>query len=273
MRPPLVLADDVRRSLDEVSRAHVVAVLQSCQHNQTNAARILGIDRKTLARSLQRWGISTQNQQPRLRPGSLIAIEGIDGAGISTQAKRLVDHLNANGHPAVLTAEPSDGPVGQFVRRLLVAKSALPQASALRTLSLLFAADRIDHFQRTVVPVLSRGTTVVSDRWYHSSFAYQRTGVEREWIAALNRYTRVPDITVVLDVRPEIGQQRRVAAGRAPEYFHDLATQRDVVAGYRATIAELRMGGERIAVVHGEQPEEAVAAEVLSSLGLRAPRS
>jgi dTMP kinase len=246
----------------------VRAVLDACHGNQTNAARILGVDRKTLARNLPRWNISPAAQRRDLQPGSLIVIEGIDGAGITTQAMRLVDHLRSRGHRAVLTTEPSEGPVGVLLRELLAAKTRLTHPGAMRTLSLLFAADRVDHFHRVVAPALAKRTTVVSDRWYHSSLAYQRTGVERDWIMTLNRHTRTPDVTVFLEVRPEVGQERRAAAGRTPEYFHELAVQREVVAGYRATIAELRAQGERIESIDGEREVDDVFTAVLRALGI-----
>lgn len=266
---PIALADADRQTLDEVARTHVCVVLDACRGNRTNAARILGVDRKTLVRSLKRWGIAAPVPPAQLRPGSLIAIEGLDGAGLTTQARRLVEHLNAHGHAAIYTDEPSRGPIGQLVRGLLAQPGALAHPGALRTYSLVFAADRVDHFHRVVAPALAAGTTVVSDRWYHSSLAYQRTGVERDWIMALNRHARTPDLTIFLEVAPETGARRRAAAARAAEYFHDPQRQREVAAGYRATLAELRAGGERIEVVDGEPPEDEVAAEVLRALGAR----
>lgn len=245
----------------------MLSTLDTCHNNQTIAARILGVDRKTLARHLQRWGIAAHREPAQLKPGSLVAIEGIDGAGVTTQAKHLVDHLNAHGHRAILTAEPSTGPIGALLRKLLGTEAALPADGAMQTLSLLFAADRIDHFHRVVSPALAAGTTVVSDRWYHSSLAYQRSSVERDWILALNRHTRTPDMTIFLEVRPELGLQRRAAAGRPKEFFHDLAMQHAVVAGYSATIEELRLAGERIEVIDGERAEKAVAADVVAAVG------
>jgi dTMP kinase len=198
-----------------------------------------------------------------MRPGSLIAIEGLDGAGLTEQAKRLVDHLNAAGHRAILTSEPSDGPFGQLLRRLLSGDAPLTRDGSLRALSLLFAADRVDHRHRVVEPALASGATVVSDRWYHSSYAYQRTGVDRDWIRTLNAHARVPDLTIFLSVRPEIATRRREAAGRPREFFHDLGTQQQVEAGYRATIEELRREAERIEIVDGEQAADDVFAAIM----------
>jgi dTMP kinase len=267
---PIELGPQERRTLDDVAREHVLYVLGVCRNNRRNAARVLGIDRKTLSRNLARWGVTLPREAVRLRPGSLIAVEGIDGSGIPTQATRLVALLNANGHTAIYTDEPSRGRVGHLIRDLLGTYGDADRKAALRVLSLLFAADRVDHFQRVVAPALAQGVTVVSDRWYHSSLAYQRTGVERDWISGLNRYTRTPDVTVFLDVRAEVAQRRREAAGRTQEFFHDGAMQRDAVAGYRATIAELRLEGERIEVVNGEDSVEGVTAAILHELALDA---
>ncbi len=207
-----------------------------------------------------------------LVPGSLVAIEGLDGSGITTQASRLVAYLNSRGHRAVLTAEPSGRDIGQLIRRRLAETPGLSQPGAMRTLSLLFAADRVDHFHQVVAPALANGITVVSDRWYHSSLAYQRTGVDRDWIMALNRHTRTPDVTVFLEVRPEVGYMRRASEGRPLELFHDIETQNSVFSGYRITIAELRSSDERIEIVNGEATEDAVFSSMLRVLGLERRR-
>jgi len=194
-------------------------------------------------------------------------IEGLDGAGTTTQVRRLVEHLNARGQRAHATREPSDGPVGKLIREMLTGGHAIAgQALSQGTFGLLFAADRLDHLQREVEPKLAAGTWVVSDRWYHSSLAYQGTGADRDWIAMLNARARKPDITVFLKVRPEVAAERRVAAGRTQELFEDLQMQRDVDAGYRATIDELIAQGERIITVDGEQSEDDVFVEVVRAV-------
>ena len=196
--------------------------------------------------------------------GRLIVLEGLDGAGTTTQVHRLVAHLTAQGQRAHATREPSDGPVGRLIREMLTGSHAIPgQALWQSTFGLLFAADRLDHLQREVEPRLADGVTVVSDRWYHSSLAYQGTGADRDWIAQLNARARRPDVTVFLKVRPEIAAQRRIAAGRAQELFETLHMQQEVDAGYKATIAELTAAGERIETVDGELPEDAVFAQLL----------
>jgi dTMP kinase len=197
----------------------------------------------------------------------LIVIEGLDGAGTTTQARRLVEHLTAHGTPAHGTREPSDGPVGRLIREMLVGEHAIPgEKLSQGTFGLLFAADRLDHLQREVEPKLAAGVTVISDRWYHSSLAYQGTGADRDWIATLNARARKPDLTVFLQVRPEVAARRRAIARQREELFEDLRMQQEVDAGYRATIAELIAQGERIETLDGELAEDEVFQAILRVL-------
>jgi dTMP kinase len=198
----------------------------------------------------------------------LIVLEGLDGAGTTTQARRLAEYLGSRGRAAHLTREPSDGPIGRLIREMLTGQHAIAdQPIAQSTFGLLFAADRLDHLQREVLPRLAAGATVVSDRWYHSSLAYQGTGADRDWITTLNARARRPDLTIFLEVRPEIAAQRRVAAGRVQELFEDMRMQQEVDAGYRATIAELTALGERIEVIDGELPADQVFQLIVALVG------
>ncbi len=196
--------------------------------------------------------------------GRLIVIEGLDGAGTTTQTRRLVEHLNKRGTRAHATREPSDGPVGKLIREMLTGGHAIEgQKISQSTFGLLFAADRLDHIQREVDPAIAAGITVVSDRWYHSSLAYQGTGADRDWIATLNARARKPDLTIFLHVRPEVAAARRAAARRQEELFEQLQMQIEVDAGYKATIAELAAQGERIETLDGEETEDQVFDAIL----------
>lgn len=202
----------------------------------------------------------------------LIVLEGLDGAGTTTQARRLVAHLNAKGGKAHLTREPSDGPIGQLIRQMLTGHHAIEnQAIAQSTFGLLFAADRLDHLQREVEVQLAAGAIVVSDRWYHSSLAYQGTGADRDWITTLNARARKPDLTIFLSVRPEVAAARRISAGRIQELFEDMRMQEEVAAGYKATISELAAQGERIETIDGEASPDAVFGAIVALVGTLAP--
>lgn len=197
----------------------------------------------------------------------LIVLEGLDGAGTTTQARRLADALAARGWIAHVTREPSDGPIGRLIREMLTGGHAIPGASISQaTFGLLFAADRLDHVQREVEPALAAGHVVISDRWYHSSLAYQGTGAERDWIRTLNGRARKPDLTVFLRVRAAVAAERRVAAGRAQELFEDLPMQERVAAGYEAVLAELAAAGEATTILDGEQPLDAVAEAIVAAV-------
>lgn len=190
----------------------------------------------------------------------LIVLEGIDGAGTTTQTARLCESLRAAGRSVHATREPSVGPIGLLLREMLAGKHA---PTSPTTMSLLFAADRADHLAREVEPHLAKGSVVVSDRWYHSSLAYQGTGEERAWIWQLNARARRPDLTILLEIDAEVGEQRRGAAGRPTELYDHLETQRRVAAGYREVVAELS-ASERIVVLDGHRDLDTIASEVLS---------
>ncbi len=196
----------------------------------------------------------------------LLVLEGLDGAGTTTQARRLRDALIARGHAVHVTREPSDGPIGRLIRELLNGGHALPEGAIDQTtFSLLFAADRLDHLQREVVPALAAGTVVISDRYDHSSLAYQGTGAERAWIGVLNQRARRPDLTIFLRVRAEVGAERRLAAGRSQDLFEDLAMQRRVAAGYDEVMAACVAAGEAVVILDGEQPLDEVTAAIVAA--------
>ena len=200
--------------------------------------------------------------------GTLIVLEGLDGAGTTTQVKRLVAHLRADGRQAHATREPSDGPVGKLIREMLTGGHAISgQVLSQSTFGLLFAADRLDHLQREVEPNLASGSIVVSDRWYHSSLAYQGTGADRDWITMLNARARKPDLTLFLEVRPHVAAKRRLDAGRVQELFEDLRMQEAVAEGYTATNKELQAQGERIETIDGEASPDEVFAAIVKLVG------
>ncbi len=164
--------------------------------------------------------------------GLFIAIEGVDGAGTTTHTKLLKRGLSARGLPVHTTREPSDGPIGTMIRQMLSGRLIVPtmhggmKAPGWSTMALLFAADRLDHLEAEIVPNLMDGVTVLTDRYDHSSIAYQSiTGGGAQdtiaWVEALNKYARRPDLTIVLDVPPDIARQRRMDRSGKREIFDD----------------------------------------------------
>jgi len=137
--------------------------------------------------------------------GAFIVIEGIDGAGSTTQTKLLVDWLRRKGIDAIATKEPTSGDIGQLIRRYL----SNPLSSALVD-ALLFAADRIEHVDNLIKPLLRQGKVVVSDRYVESSIAYQScSGVDEGWLILINKFAIPPDLTIILDISPAIALKRK----------------------------------------------------------------
>jgi len=138
--------------------------------------------------------------------GLFICIEGIDGSGKTTQARRLVKSLRQKGFDAVYTTEPSSGRVGRLIRRyVLDREKRMPIALE----ALLFAADRVEHVETEIKPLLEKGKVVVCDRYVYSTLAYQgAAGLDHKWIEMINRFALVPDLALFLDVPPEVVVKR-----------------------------------------------------------------
>jgi dTMP kinase len=140
------------------------------------------------------------------RRGFFIVIEGIDGSGKDTHMKYISNELRERGYNVVETAEPSRDRVGTFLKRY--AKSGGERLPA-ETEALLYAADRYEHVKRVIEPALRRGQIVISNRYLHSSLAYQgAAGVDLDWIRELNRFALRPDLGLLLDILPEYSLHR-----------------------------------------------------------------
>ena len=202
---------------------------------------------------------------PNPHPGALIVIEGIDGSGSTTQSEMLLQWLQRIGIPAMATSEPSHGPVGRVVRRHLGRQVELggPEAEALA-----FAADRMDHVVSEIVPALARGVSVVADRYYLSSLAYQALECDLEWLRQVNRFATRPDLTVVLSVPVDVGVARFSGRATRERFEEDRAQLARIVERYEAAIASLRAGGEDVRIVDGTRSAAEVHAEIV---GLAAP--
>jgi dTMP kinase len=137
--------------------------------------------------------------------GVFICIEGLDGSGKTTQAKLLTKKLCKAGYNAIYTAEPSQGKIGKFIRKRLFEQERMPTSVE----ALLFAADRIEHVQNTIAPALKEGKIVISDRYVYSSLAYQGSaGLSLDWIETINANAQKPDLSIYVDVAPEVVLER-----------------------------------------------------------------
>ncbi|MFK0039973.1 dTMP kinase [Paenarthrobacter sp. NPDC090517] len=163
-------------------------------------------------------------------PGLFIAFEGGDGAGKSTQAARLSDALESRGLSVLRTREPGGTPIGEKLRSLVLDHGH--GTIDPRTEALMFAAARAAHASQVIRPALADGTVVITDRYIDSSVAYQGAGrgLGAEGVLSLNEWATEglhPDLTVLLDVDPSDGRQRRTAGDATedrlesePDDFH-----------------------------------------------------
>jgi dTMP kinase len=202
----------------------------------------------------------------RALPGYLVAFEGGDGAGKSTQARLLAEWLrDEEGHDVLLTREPGATPLGVRLRELLLSGD---HEVAPRTEALLFAADRADHVATQVRPAMERGEVVVTDRYVDSSIAYQGAGrdLDAEDIANLSRWATdalVPDLTVLLDIPSEFARVRRANdAGRGgDDRLEALSAEfHERVRGRFLDLA--RAEPQRYLVLDGTMPREEIQEEI-----------
>jgi len=205
------------------------------------------------------------------RRGRFLVLEGLDGAGTTTQSRLLAEGLRRAGRRVHLTAEPSGGPAGALIRQVLAGRiGGGGDGFDPGALALLFAADRLDHWSVEIAPQLARGRDVVSDRYALSSLAYQSlaTGDPR-WVEALNSRAPPPDLTILLRVRPAVAGRRRFAESGRRELYEVPAFQRRVARSYERGLPLLRRRGQRVLAIDGERPVAEVAAAVLrAALGV-----
>jgi dTMP kinase len=168
-----------------------------------------------------------------VNPGALIVLEGIDGSGKTTQQAALAHALRERGHDVLETREPTEGPWGARIRAMARSDERVPPEEELRW----FVEDRREHVEGAIAPALARGCTVVCDRYFLSSVAYQGArGLDWEAILAESELAfPVPDRALVFELSPDAALARVRARGGTPEpAFERLAYLRRVAAIFAA---------------------------------------
>lgn len=158
--------------------------------------------------------------------GKLIVFEGLDGSGQSTQASLLRDFLVSKGYKVILTKEPTkDSEAGKKIRQIL---NKIDEERP-RQLQELFTEDRAEHLEKLIIPALKEGKIVISDRYFFSSFAYgSASGVDLEELIVLNQEFLIPDLTIILKVRPEVCMERIGKRGEPQTFFEETEKLRKV---------------------------------------------
>lgn len=190
--------------------------------------------------------------------GKLIALEGPDGCGKSTQANFLSKWLRYEGYETKITREPTKNPLGRIIRKSLVGEIDLP----LEAEALLFAGDRAIHIAEVIRPSLKEGKIVITERYYHSSLAYQTSrGLSKRWVESINKHAIKPDLSVLIDVPPEVGAERINSSRESDTFERNLELQGDVRQAYRKLADE-----ENLPLIdgtlHPEKVQEKIRTEV-----------
>lgn len=193
-----------------------------------------------------------------------IVFEGIDGAGKSTQIALLREELSRRGINTDSSAEPTTLPTGKELRRALsgeLKRTPLEMAE-------MFATDRVAH-NLEIEKQLSEGITVISDRYYYSSLAYQGAELGYETVARLNldnEGIRRPDICVFLDLSPESSLERIGGRGESVEIYENLEYLTKTRKMFFDVFERLRERGENIAVIDASGSVEKVAESVIAAV-------
>ncbi|NYE19504.1 dTMP kinase [Microbacterium immunditiarum] len=207
--------------------------------------------------------MTLDNGAPARARGVFVTFEGGDGVGKSTQAERLQEWLEAEGYTTVRTREPGGTEVGGLVRDIVLHHRGEIIA---RAEALLYAADRAQHVATVVRPALERGDIVIQDRYFDSSLAYQGAGrvLGRDEVRRLSLWAvegLIPDVTVLLDLDPDIARERREAQGRPFDRLE--AEQAEFHENVRREFLALADAEPaRFLVVDASQPVDEIAADV-----------
>jgi len=198
-----------------------------------------------------------------MKKNLFIAFEGIDGSGKSTQVKLLSEKLQKAGHSVYSTFEPTDSPIGSIIRNIFKHRIEADE----RTIAGLFVADRLDHLLNKtngVLKKLKEGYTVITDRYYFSSYAYHSVHIPLDWIIEANSLSAEllrPDLNIYIDMDPEISMSRLNSGRSSIELYENVHNLRLVREKYFEAIEFLKFQ-ENVFITDGNRSAEIIGAEI-----------
>lgn len=161
--------------------------------------------------------------------GYFITFEGIDGAGTTTQAAKLAKSLRERGYNVHETFEPSGRFLGKLIRENLRTSSTMDP----KTLALLFAADRLDHYKNEILPAINEGKIVICDRYRYSSYVYQGLDCSDDhWVNSINKYAVEEDLCILLELNASEAVKRVAARKGTEERYDNLPFQEKLASRY-----------------------------------------
>lgn len=195
--------------------------------------------------------------------GKFIAFEGIDGSGKSTQIQYLMEKLKENNIYYYTTMEPTDSPIGSLIHQIMMGRIKTDN----KVIAALFVADRLDHLLNDINGLkakIDEGTTVISDRYYFSSYAYHSVDMPMEWVIQANDQCKrilQPTVTVFIDVDPDVAIERIAKNRFHQELFEKKSRLVKVREKYFEAFKRER-DNENIIVVDGNKQPAEIADEI-----------
>ena len=195
--------------------------------------------------------------------GIFIAFEGIDGSGKSTQIQILTNRIQQKGTRCYQTCEPSSGPIGSLTRQILTGRIKTDN----RVIAAMFAADRLDHLLNEVDGIVAKiedGITVITDRYYFSSYAYHSVDVPMDWVIKTNEESAKvlrPDVTVFIDIDADTAMERITKNRFHTELFEKKSRLEKVRNNYLKAF-DLLKEEENVVIIDGTKSVEEIAEEI-----------
>ena len=215
------------------------------------------------------WFIDDNGSKGTVTPkrGKFIVLEGIDGSGKSTQISELAKFLESKGEKVYKTFEPTDSPIGSIIKQIMTGRIK----SDHKTIAGLFVADRLDHLQNDfngILHKLNEGITVISDRYYFSSYAYHGIHMPLEWVIAANSLSADmlrADVTLYIDITPE-ESIKRLNVGRWHVELYETTDNLRKVRNKYLEAFEIEKERENIVIINGEKSPNEIQREIVSAV-------
>ena len=199
--------------------------------------------------------------------GKFIVFEGIDGSGKSTQIQYLTDRLKKGSISCYATMEPTDSPIGSVIQNIMTGRIKTDN----KVIAALFAADRLDHLLNDVNGLkakIDEGVTVVSDRYYFSSYAYHAVDMPMDWVIQANEQSAQilkPTVTIFIDIDADTAMERIAKNRFQTELFEKKSRLEQVREKYLEAFEKLK-DEEYVVVIDGHQTPEQIAEEVWNAV-------
>lgn len=199
----------------------------------------------------------------QVNKGKFIAFEGIDGSGKSTQIRLLNERMKREGIHCYTTMEPTDSPIGSLIHQIMTGRIKTDN----KVIAGLFVADRLDHLLNDIngiVNKINEGTTVITDRYYFSSYAYHSVDMPMDWVIKANEQSSNilrPTVTVFIDISADTAIERIAKNRQHQELFEKKSRLVQVREKYFEAFEKLK-DEERVVVVDGSRSEQEIAEDI-----------